>query len=389
MVHAYSMQPISHPHSVIKATSPKVSIVFNNPVSGRMKMWTELLPHRGGRQLTNRVMLYAIKDNEVTVDVCLPGRGSYSLKILGEVLTPNWPNEGKADVPVERLFWYKIDYDGAGKSDSFIPSRTGAEWGMTAHFQAAGFELIYPESPVIETKDGMCQIQMQLPTFGVFPTFHRLHHDSANTSQLQSCVYGEKTGNFVTYYIRCPYQGEYRFEIYYLPQRNTTGSGHYNGAAFLIQCKETCKDAFCYTASEKLGGPLPVFYARFGLRAETSDSTVKLRDGKADLTFQKTRPVKLFATLQAGKGKSTSVKETNTDDATTFHIEASGEGFHFFKLYACEANENSGPLVATYCFATNELLGILDCRWQDEVKYKRLTSRQHLTTSENRKVICI
>ena len=244
MVHAYNMQSISHPHSVIKATSPKVSIVFNNPVSGRMKMWTELFPPRGGRQLTNRVMLYAIKGNKVNVDVRLPGRGSYSLEILGELLTPEWPNEGKADVPVERLFWYKIDYDGAGKSDGFIPSGTGAEWGMTAHFQAAGFELIYPESPVIQTKDGMCQIQMRLPTSGVFPTFHRLHHDSANTSQLQPCVYGEKSGKFATYSIRCPYQGEYRFEIYYLPQRNTTGSGYYNGAAFLIQCKKTLQRRF-------------------------------------------------------------------------------------------------------------------------------------------------
>ena len=43
-----------------------------------------------------------------------------------------------------------------------VLSQVGLEQSgvMTAHFQPAGFELTYPELPVIQTRDGMCKIQI-------------------------------------------------------------------------------------------------------------------------------------------------------------------------------------------------------------------------------------
>lgn len=347
MVHAYKAKPISHPNAVIKTTSAEVSIIFTNPQSHAMKQWTEFTQFRRPQKYDNRVMLYAI-GNKVRVDVRLPGKGSYILKILGKRLTPDWPNEGD-DIPIEKMFLYKIDCEASKPSEGFIPSGSGSEWGMTTHYQAAGFQLISPQSPVIQAKDGTCRIQMRLPFKGIFPTFHRLHHPKANTNELEPCVYGEKDGTKATYYIRCPYPGEYRFEILYKPAIDTGSGGFYDGAAFLIKCQKPTRDAYCYTDCDKLGGPMPPFYTKFGLRAATPCSTLKAQDGKVKLVIEKTRPVNMFAQLHSGKGEAKSVEKTNTNDATSFDIELPGKGYHFFQLFACEESENSGALVATYC----------------------------------------
>ena len=59
--------------------------------------------------------------------------------------------------------------------------------------------------------------------------------------------------------------------------------------------------------------------------------------------------VEMFAVLHGEKGDLTIAGKTKTDEATTFHIETTGKGFHFFKLYAYEVKGEAELLVATYC----------------------------------------
>ena len=353
LVHACNITPVSHTRDIIQNTTSEVSVSFKNPQSKFMKHWVELHQKKGNvlQKLQNRDMVYTV-DQKVHVDIRLPEKGEYILKILGKHITPSWPDDEDDDdddkSPAIRLFEYKIESKGSTGIEAF-PKCDGV-WGMAAHFKAANFDLISHKSPVIVAQNGTCKIEMKLPIRGVIPLLLKLDHPNYGTSDLEKCMLPEKVGNKATFHIKCPEAGEYRFVVSYRPQDRPEKTGYYTGAGFLIQSKAAASNPFCFGDGTSLGGPLPPFYTKFGLQTDVSSSILDAKNAEEmQLVIKKTIPVNLFAKLHASDGKSVFVNEDSNEQSTTFNITIPGKGYHFFKLYACEENQNSGPQVATYC----------------------------------------
>lgn len=290
-------------------------------------------------------MIYE-KDGVVTARIRFPQRGHYSVR-----LSAQYNIEGKTEAVT--CFQYRVFYD--GRRSVGFPKGLDQAWGEQPEFLAAGFKVIKPLQPYIKTKDGYVVIKLKLPSSGILPNKHRLINSTYDSERLK-CVYAEKRGNLITYYIQCPETGEYKFEIYAKYDNQDPNGGYFVGAAFFIQ--SSALRPVCYPHpsprdfNTHFAGPNEHFY-KMGLSTDTKSSTLTLTDRKAKLHIKKYKPTSILVEIftKADKiNKDRYLKVVQNDNECIVTIsEPQLAGFYWIELYAAPHDTDTYPYAGSFC----------------------------------------
>ena len=257
-------------------------------------------------------------------------------------------------------FQYLITHKSSAQSQPFPAN---CEWGATIPFLAAGFSVIKPTNVVLNVKNGKAVVKIKLPSWGyVANTCHlrQVSTEQTNSSlsireiKLDECIYAEKCGCVATYYINCPNQGEYRFDMW---AKYEPASSFHLGAAFLIKCENSCAQLYKQPSEvnvlSRLAGPWADFF-KMGMTCSTISSTLQSdAEGNGVLVIRNVRQMSIYGKIKcANYPNCDELLSTITNDThdVTFKIKKPTiPGYYWLLLYANETPFESHRCAGCFC----------------------------------------
>ena len=359
---ALNLEPISHPETRFYKNSQEVIIKFE------VRYAAKLLPfyffshlYRLDNNIEKQLPAYwtmAYVINKVAyIHVRCPSTGLYRLDISAKFEDKMYD---KAIPQYFTCFQYLITNRFSGKSQPF-PSEY--QWGAAVNFLAAGFRIKEPTNVVINTKDGKAVVKIKLPSWGfVENTCHLSQVDvkqsSTSTSikeiELDEWVYAEKCGDIATYYINCPKQGEYRFEMW---AKYESGPTFHSGAAFLIQSENPTNKIYKQPNEinilGRLAGPWDHMY-NMGLTCSIVSSTIASdTEGNGVLIVKNLKQVSVFGKIKCANNPNCEklLSTTKNNDDIIFTIKKPAiAGYYWLLLYANEKSSENHSCAGCFCF---------------------------------------
>ena len=290
-------------------------------------------------------------DGKHYIALRLPGKGKYEVDVNFQ-----FPSHDDGLSGGHTVAAYQIENLDTNTPAPF-PQGLNKCWGVQPKFSGAGFEVLSPKSPIIETKGGKAIIKMKCPSKAWFPATYSLIKTSISKNTLtkekyDGNVYGERNGSEATFYVNTPGKGEYKFSLSLKYEDDGDMlSGFREGACFLIKSETAAVDPLNVHAYSEIGGPNMQFY-EMGLRSSSKCSTLKVIGDQAELKITKTKPASFHARLEcvgiANNNVSRYLKEKANGDTTTYIVSPREPGVYTLKFYVAEEGISTRPYGGMY-----------------------------------------
>ncbi|XP_013408285.1 uncharacterized protein LOC106172195 isoform X2 [Lingula anatina] len=158
--------------------------------------------------------------------------------------------------------------------------------------------------------------------------------------KLNRYVLQETLENQVNHYLRAPLEGSYYLTIYAQKVSNEINVENVFNAAceYKVICDRPADDSTPYpqTSDTNWGPGAPV--RSLGLRPSHKEGVIQAINGRAELRFAKTRPVRLLAKLQKNGEDEGQLDEYiqhhETENQSTFNLELPQKGEYALEIYA-------------------------------------------------------
>ena len=336
----YGVKIITHPNACIKTTSGEVRIKYecDFPLSQFVKVWQREKHGRHVREkqsdtISNQVRLVIGSTTHNTVLARFTRHGEYRVKVFGEVRLGHPALER-----TQCLLDYVIKNSGRCRP---LPVGASTMWGMRRDFLNAGFALLEPREPIIETINGKTTVRVKLPTEHYFPNkFQLIYSDGEGGNEtMTDCVLTKRERNVATYVVQCPFKGEYVLQLSTKYERPChINEGFYIGATFLIICARPAHHVHHLDSGGSLMGTTPNFYDR-GFVTSATSTVLRVRDGVARLRVKEKGNPRIHAQLVMSDKTHSKMSglvrmKSSTFSVKTFEVElGSHRGIFILQLF--------------------------------------------------------
>ncbi len=215
-------------------------------------------------------------------------------------------------------------------------------WGVWGPNEQCSMIKVCPvnfESSTIDAEKGRCKIKM----YCTQPV--NLCHSLCDTNDREytdwpSCIQADITGNVITYNLRIPTPGIYKFTIAHKQEVIAT---------YIVHCKKGCgKELF--PEYKQLWGPTDIATS-FRMECVPTDTSIKTIYGECKIVLK--MPIDVSLTHDIYKGKCQTVANhmnyvyaDKGDGHVTYHIKTPEPGMYGFRIYADNSGSVKGLKVA-------------------------------------------
>ena len=186
------------------------------------------------------------------------------------------------------------------------PARSRAEFEdyplVKSYFFTVGMQFCQQDKGILHTRNGILVLTLAATKPAQFTfklTFGEAMVEMISSVSLKRYVIQETVDNRLTFYFRCPREGNYYLTIFAQQAGNRVRTEYVFKATceFKIICDQAAADTRPYPlCSDSNWGPgAPVH--QYGFTPSHKDAIVVAERGRVDISFQKSRNVRLFARL--------------------------------------------------------------------------------------------
>ena len=250
------MSMVSTQTGIIHANRGEATLTFQ--INSLFDLWVGLDKKKTENSLENLedcgYTLLHRKEKEVSIVVRLPEAGLYVLKIFGRPWNLKQVPQNYKSILIHMEYTI-VSEEGthppfSGQSDIITPA---------TEFIQAGFSVLYPDSPAIQTQHGRAVIQISAPQDSYLPLQTKLiGAKNYDAESLERYLYMETSEGLITIYIFCPFPGEYLLKVNIPVGRKKMASG----CTFLLKCNETNLPRAVFPKGQAWSyGPRAMFYS--------------------------------------------------------------------------------------------------------------------------------